>query len=481
MIRTKDFGNTKIICTIGPVSQSVDQLVKLVVAGMDVARLNFSHGTYDEHRKIIQNIREARTITGEHISILQDLSGPKIRTGALKERSVALQEGANLTFTIEDVAGTSDRVSTTYKGLPGDVEPNDLILLDDGKMSVKVVSKTSTDVKCLVVNGGILSEHKGMNLPGVRVSAASVTEKDIEDLKFGLANDVDYVALSFVRGAEDIKKLREIIMSEGQKGSRFPIVAKIEKSEAVNNIDKIIAEADGIMVARGDLGVEMATEEVPIIQKMIVRKCNEQGVPVIVATQMLESMIENPRPTRAEATDVANAVLDGADAVMLSGETSIGKYPVETVAVMDKIIRRAESNHKDRLDIVQTPGSQEDNVFDAIARSACLLAKQVKAKAIVPLTHTGVTALRISKYRPEAKIITVTGRDKVLCRLNAVWGVRGIVIPDFMDRTDDALKKILQTLKSLGYVEAGDYVVFTAGLPLMAKGATNSVKVEKVD
>ncbi len=481
MIRTKDFGNTKIVCTIGPASQSVDQLVKLVMAGMDVARLNFSHGTYEEHLKTIENIREARKQTGEHIGILQDLSGPKIRTGMLKDKSVVLQEGTYLTFTTQDIAGTADRVSTTYKGLPGDVEPNDLILLDDGKMSVKVVSKTSTEVKCIVVNGGILSEHKGMNMPGVRVSASSVTEKDIEDMKFGLANDVDYVALSFVRGPEDIRKLRETIMSEAQKGSRFPIIAKIEKSEAVSNVDKIIAESDGIMIARGDLGVEVPTEEVPIIQKMIVRKCNEQGVPVIVATQMLESMIENPRPTRAEATDVANAVMDGTDAVMLSGETSLGKYPVEAVAVMDRIIRRAEATHKDRLDIVQTPGSQEDNVFDAIARSACLLAKQVKAKAIVPITHTGVTALRISKYRPEAKIITVTGRDKVLCRLNMVWGVRGIVIPDFAEDTDAALKRIKGILKSLGYVESGDYVVFTAGIPLTAKGTTNSVKVEKVD
>jgi pyruvate kinase len=481
MIRTKDFGNAKIICTIGPASQSVDQLVKLIVAGMDVARLNFSHGTYDEYQKIFENIREARKQTGEHIGILQDLSGPKIRTGVLKEKSIVLREGAEFTFTTKEVVGTVDLVSTTYKNLPTDVEVNDTILLDDGKMSLKVLSKTDSNVRCLVVNGGILSEHKGMNLPGVRVSASSVTEKDIEDLKFGLANDIDYVALSFVRGPDDIRKLREIIVNETKRGRRFPIIAKIEKAEAVSNIDKIIAEADGIMVARGDLGVEMPTEEVPIIQKMIVRECNERGVPVIVATQMLESMIENPRPTRAEATDVANAVLDGADAVMLSAETSIGKFPVEAVAVMDRIIRRAEVAHKDRLDIIQKPDSLQDNVFDAVARSACLLAKQVRAKAIVPITHSGVTALRISKYRPEAKIIAVTGREKVLCRLNIVWGVRGIIIPDYMDDTDTALKRIRDELKNMGYVEAGDYVVFTAGIPLMAKGTTNTVKVEKVD
>ncbi len=481
MIRIKDFGNTKIICTIGPASESVEQLQKLIIAGMDVARLNFSHGTYEEHKKVIDNIREASKRTGEHIGILQDLSGPKIRTGALKDKSVILQEGATLTFTTKEIAGNAERVSTTYKSLPMDVEPNDIILLDDGKMSVKVVSKTETDVQCTVLNGGILSEHKGMNLPGSRISAPSVTEKDIEDLKFGLANDVDYVALSFVRTPDDIRQLRDIIINEAQRGRRFPIIAKIEKAEAVGNIDKIIEESDGIMVARGDLGVEMPTEEVPIIQKKIVRECNELGVPVIVATQMLESMIENPRPTRAEANDVANAVLDGADAVMLSAETSVGKHPVESVAVMDKIIRRAEVGHKDHLDIAQRPGSQEDNVFDAIARAACLLSKQVRAKAIISVTHSGVTALRISKYRPQAKIIAVTGREKILRRLNIVWGVRGIIVPDFMDQTDIALKKIMEELKKGGDIEAGDYVVFTAGIPLMSKGSTNSVKVERVE
>ncbi len=481
MIRLKDFGNTKIICTMGPASESVEQIEKLIVAGMDVARLNFSHGSHEEHRRVIENIREAGKRTGEHIGILQDLSGPKIRTGALKDKSVVLQEGTTLTFTTQDILGSAERVSTTYKNLPQDVEPNDVILLDDGKMSVRVQSKDRTEVKCVVLNGGILSEHKGMNLPGSRISVSSVTEKDIEDLKFGLANDVDYVALSFVRTPDDIRQLRDIIISEAQKGRRFPIIAKIEKAEAVSNIDKIIAEADGIMVARGDLGVEMPTEEVPIIQKKIVRECNELGVPVIVATQMLESMIENSRPTRAEANDVANAVLDGADAVMLSAETSIGKHPVESVSVMDKIIRRAEVTNKDHLDIEQRPGSQEDNVFDAVARAACLLAKQVRAKAIVPVTHSGVTALRISKYRPLAKIIAVTGREKILRRLNIVWGVRGIIVPDFMDQTDAALKKIMEELKKIGYIETGDYVVFTAGIPLMSKGSTNSVKVEKVD
>jgi pyruvate kinase len=481
MKRSREFGNTKVICTIGPASKSVDQLVRLINSGMDVARLNFSHGTHEEHSEVIENITKAREITGEHIGVLQDLSGPKIRTGALKDKRVVLKDGEPFVLTTEEIAGSSEHVTTTYKGLPADVEPDDVILLDDGKMSIKVVSKNKTEVNCVVVHGGILSEHKGMNLPGVRISASSLTEKDIEDLKFGISKDVDYVALSFVRSADDIRHLRDVIISEAQKGRRFPIIAKIEKAEAVSSIDKILSEADGIMVARGDLGVEMPTEEVPIIQKMIVRKCNEAGVPVFVATQMLESMIENPRPTRAEANDVANAVLDGADAVMLSAETSIGKYPVEAVGVMDRIIRRAEVDHRDRLDIVQTPGSREDNVFDAVARSACLLAKQVQAKAIVPITHSGVTALRVSKYRPEAKIIAVTGREKILRRLNIIWGVRGIIIPDFMDQTDVVLKRINDELKRSGYVEAGDYVVFTAGIPLMSKGTTNTVKVERVE
>ena len=299
MNRPSKFGNTKIVCTIGPASQSVDVLVELIEAGMDVARLNFSHGTHEQHLKVIENVKEASRKTGEYITLLQDLSGPKIRTGLLGEKTVELKTGATFTFTINDVPGNVQRVSTTYRELPKDMEIGDTILVDDGKMKFTVLSKNESDVVCKVVNGGILSEKKGMNLPGVKVSVPSFTEKDVVDLKFGLANDIDYVALSFVRAAEDIRQLREILIKEAPKSKRIPIVAKIEKGEAVEAIDAIIKEADVIMVARGDLGVELPPEDVPVIQKMIVRKCNEVGVPVIIATQMLESMIENPRPTRA--------------------------------------------------------------------------------------------------------------------------------------------------------------------------------------
>lgn len=480
MKRINLFGNTKIVCTIGPASQDVPKLVSLIEAGMDVARLNFSHGSHDLHLNVLRNVREASSRTGQAITLLQDLSGPKIRTGVVQGSAAQLKAGSEFTFTTREVVGDSNHVSTTYPALPRDIQVGDTILVDDGKIKFTVISKNDTDVVCRVLNDGLLSDKKGMNLPGVKVSASSLTEKDREDLKFGLANDVDYVALSFVRSAEDVRTLRELIIREGKKGIRVPIVAKIEKPEAVKNIDSIIAEADVIMVARGDLGVELPPEEVPLVQKMIVRKCNEAGVPVIIATQMLESMIENPRPTRAEANDVANAVLDGADAVMLSAETSVGKFPEESVHTMDRIIRHAETARVDRP-WGSMPANEKQDVFDSIARAAAVLAKQLDAKAIVAITHSGSTAQRISKYRPTAPILAVTGRERILRRLNLVWGIRGIIIPELDVDSDTAFKRIRDELLNRGYVKKGDYVVFTAGIPLMSKGTTNTIKVERVD
>ena len=480
MMRSKKAAaKTKIICTLGPASQSVKQLVELIQAGMDVARLNFSHGTLEDHLSAIKNVREASKLTGEYITILQDLCGPKIRTGKLQNKFIELKEGATFTFTIDEMMGDEHRVSTTYRELPEDVQAGDIVLLDDGKMSLRVLAKTANDVECIVVNGGILKENKGMNLPGIKLSTPSLTEKDQEDLKFGLLHDVDYVALSFVRSAGDIRLLRSIIQQ--QTKTRVPIVAKIEMKEAIDAIDSIVAETDVVMVARGDLGVEMMPEDVPILQKMIVRKCNEAGVPVIIATQMLESMIENPRPTRAEASDVANAVLDGADAVMLSAETSVGKYPVDTVQTMDRIICRAEIRRHDHLGIKQIPAEIQENVFDAIARAACVLARQVNATAIVPITHSGATAVKISKYRPESRIIAVTSDERILRSLNLVWSVRGMTIKDFIHDNDTVFRRIIERLKQEGYVERGDLVVFTAGLPLMALGTTDTVNVERVE
>jgi pyruvate kinase len=473
-----DCGKTKIVCTIGPATQSVEKLVQLIEAGMDVARLNFSHGSHEDHLLVMQNVREACKRTGEHITLLQDLCGPKIRTGTLKNKKVELKEGSTIAFTTEEIVGDEHRVTTAYKELPADVKPGDNILLDDGKLRVKVVSMTATDVLCTVEVGGMLGEHKGMNLPGVKLSTPSITEKDIDDLKFGLDNDVDYVALSFVRSANDIRLLRAHIRKQAKHF--VPVIAKIEMGDAIAAIDDIIAETDAIMVARGDLGVEMSPEEVPVLQKMIVRKCNEVGKPVIIATQMLESMIENPRPTRAEASDVANAVLDGADAVMLSAETSVGRYPVETVQTMDNIIRRTEQQIPPKENVQKTFVS-DDMVLDAVAQSACVLAEEVKASAIIPITHSGGTAKRLSRFRPSARIIAVTGEEHVLRRLNLVWGIRGIVLTDYIGNADAILQLIKNKLKADGYIKSGDYIIFTIGIPLMARGLTDTINVERVE
>ena len=473
------YGKTKIVCTLGPSSSTVDVIEKMIRAGMDVVRLNFSHSTHEEHRAAMKAVREAAERAGEPIAILQDLQGPKIRTGKLASPEVRLVDGAKFIITINEIAGNAERVSTTYQDLPKDVKPGDTILMDDGLLQLKVLSSTTTDVVTEVVHGGILKEHKGINLPGVSVSAPSLTDKDVEDLEFGIANDIDYVALSFVRTGDDIRRLREFIIAKIDKGKKLPIIAKIEKREALDNIDEIIREADAIMVARGDLGVECATEDVPIAQKMICKKANAAGKPVIIATQMLESMIENPRPTRAEANDVANGVLDGADAVMLSGETSVGKYVVEVVRTMDLIIRRAEEEYRDQLDLADEAGEKQAEVFKAIGRAACVLAKQIGAAAIVPITHSGETAKTIAKYRPYGKIIAVTDRERIRRRLNLVWGVRSILVPKIAD-TDTTLATIQQELLKSGYVNKGDYIVMTAGIPLLARGTTNMVKVEKI-
>jgi pyruvate kinase len=472
-------GRTKIVCTIGPATQSVEQLAGLIGAGMDVARLNFSHGSHDDHLTAMINIRQACKQTGEHVAILQDLCGPKIRTGRLKNKKVELKKGATIVFTTEEIDGDEHRVTTAYKELPEDVKPGDSIFLDDGNLCVRVVSTAKTEVMCTVETGGILGEHKGMNLPGVKLSTPSLTEKDLDDLEFGLKNDIDYIALSFVRSANDIRSLREHIRL--QMKHFVPIIAKIEMADAILAIDDIIKESDAVMVARGDLGVEMSPEEVPVLQKMIVRKCNEAGKPVIIATQMLESMIENPRPTRAEASDVANAVLDGADAVMLSAETSVGKYPIETVKTMNNIILRTEQQIPQKEIIEKRSFVCDDPILDAVAQSACVLAEKVNASAIIPITHSGGTAWRLSRFRPFARIIAVTGEEHVLRRLNLVWGVRGIVLTDYIGNADAILHRIKEKLKQEGYLKSGDYIIFTIGIPLMARGLTDTINVERVE
>jgi pyruvate kinase len=474
------YGRTKIVCTLGPASSSVDTLIKMIEAGMDVARLNFSHGSHSDHLEMMSKVRQASAKTGEPVAILLDLQGPKIRTGKLKE-PMELNDGDRLTITIDEMLGENHKVSTTYQHLPKDVKAGDTILMDDGLLQFKVLNSSDREVVTEVVHGGVLKSNKGINLPGVSVSAPSLTEKDKEDLLFGIANDIDYVALSFVRTAADVVHLRNFIIAHIDKRKKLPIIAKIEKDEALKNIDEIIREADGIMVARGDLGVECQTEEVPIAQKMIVRKTNTAGKPVIIATQMLESMIENPRPTRAEANDVANAVLDGADAVMLSGETSVGRYPIQVVKTMDMIVRRTETVQGDRLDFEDEISNQQDAVFKALGRSACILAKQINAAAIISFSNSGDTLKTIARYRPSIQVIGITNRERIQRRLNLIWGVSSVLIKSFeVGETDVTIARVNRMLVDQGYLKSGDWVVITAGIPLMARNSTNMIKVERI-
>jgi pyruvate kinase len=447
---------------------------------MAVARLNFSHGTAEDHRAALDNLRRAVEQTGQHVTVLQDLQGPKIRIGGLSVASVDLTPGKQFTITTDPISGNADRVSTTYANLPKDVRAGDAILLDDGKLRLRVREVKGNEVMCEVVVGGPLSAHKGINLPGVSVSTPSFTEKDLEDLEFGLQHDIDYVALSFVRTADDVRLLREAISGRIERGKILPVIAKIEKPQAIANIDAIIAEADGIMVARGDLGVELPPEDVPVLQKMIVAKCNEAGKPVIIATQMLESMIHSPTPTRAEASDVANAVVDGGDAVMLSGETSVGQYPLEAVQIMERIIRRVESEHLGRAHIIEKALGDVESRHDALGRAACVLAEQMNAAAIVTVTRSGETARVVARYRPRPTIIAITDSVEILRRLNLVWGVQGMLSAGLNVDSDKALQQIQERLVSSGIVKRGEYVVVLAGQPFFARGSTNFIKVEKV-
>jgi pyruvate kinase len=473
-------GKTKIICTLGPASSSEAKLVELIDAGAGIVRLNFSHGTQEEHRAVLKNVRQAVERTRVDISVLQDLQGPKIRIGELSVPAIDLRPGEKLVITTAPIVGGPGRVSTTYEGLSRDVGPGAEILLDDGKLRLKVLEVRGKDLTCEVVVGGSLSAHKGINLPGVAVSAPSLTEKDISDLEFGLASDVDYVALSFVRTADDVRNLRAAIAARKPAGQRPLIIAKIEKPQAIANIDEIIAAADGVMVARGDLGVELPAEDVPLLQKMIVARCNGAGKPVIIATQMLESMVGSPTPTRAEVSDVANAVLDGGDAVMLSGETSVGKYPVETVRIMAKIILKVESQKQGKRHVMLESRMTVENRHDALGRSACVLADQMRAAAIVAVTNSGQTARVLARYRPDPPIIAVTASARTLRSLGIVWGVRGLVIENLGDDSDSALAKVQESLVGAGLVKRGEYIVLLAGQPYMARGSTNFIKVEKI-
>jgi pyruvate kinase len=469
------FNKTKIVATVGPASNSKEMLVALAKEGVDVFRLNFSHGTHEDHQKVINFVREINQELGTHIALLQDLQGPKIRVNEVREGTI-LKQHETLIITTEELVGDKEMVSTSYKGLPRDVKPGDMVLIDDGKIELKVKEAREKDVVCEVVYGGVLKSRKGINLPFSRVSAPSLTEKDLKDLEFGLKNKVDWVALSFVRKAKDIDILREIIT---ERKSTTRIVAKIEKPEALENIDAIIAATDAVMVARGDLGVEIWLEEVPMVQKMLVEKCNKYAKPVIVATQMMESMIENPRPTRAETNDVANAVMDGADALMLSAETAAGKYPLEVIRSMVRTIgsveKQASLYYKFREVDIYSPIF----IHDSLILAACKLAKEVNAKAIVGMTSSGYTAFKSSSHRPNANIFVFTGNKAILNTMNLVWATRAYYY-EKSDSTDETIADVQEILKREGHVKSGDIFISLASMPIQERSRTNMMKVNVV-
>lgn len=470
------FNKSKIVATVGPASNTKDMLQKLVKAGADVFRLNFSHGDHKIHQQTLQYITEINKEWGTNISILQDLQGPKIRCGEIKDGSVEIKEGNEFIITTKEMVGDSKKVSTTYQGLPSDVKKGDIILIDDGNIQLEVISSDKTEVKTKIIYGGELKSKKGINLPNTNVSAPSLTEKDLEDLKFGLKNEVDWIALSFVRSAADVIDLKNRIKYNGKD---CKVVAKIEKPEALKDIDNIIAATDAVMVARGDLGVEIPMEDVPLAQKMIIRKCNEACKPVIVATQMMESMIDHPRPTRAETNDVANAILDGGDAVMLSAESAAGHYPVESVMSMSNTIASIEKH--DAIYHKYGHVSRESITFnsDNLVQTACKLAEETNAKAIVGMTKSGYTAYRLASHRPKAGIFIFTPNHDLLETINLVWGVRGYIYENY-ESTDQTFEDIEKTLKKDNHVQKGDIIILMASMPIKAKNRTNMLKVTEV-
>ena len=467
------FNKTKIVATVGPASSSRKMLKKLINSGVDVFRLNFSHGRHQDHQDVLDNIRSLNEELGTHICILQDLQGPKIRIGEVENGEVILEDGASFIITTEEMTGTAQRVSTTYQSLPSDVKVDDVILIDDGKIELIVTDFDRHQVFTRVIHGGPLRPRKGINLPNTEISTPSLTVKDRNDLEFGLRNEVAWIALSFVRTANDVRELKDIIEKAGKS---CKVIAKIEKPEAINEIDDIIEASDGLMVARGDLGVETMMEDVPMVQKMIVSKCNRQFKPVIIATQMMESMIENARPTRAETNDIANSIIDGADALMLSAETAVGKYPIQVIRSMSKTIQSVE----DKADIYfkhrkLNPGS-ETYYNNNLILSACRLARDTGAVAITGLTGSGYTAYRLAGNRPKAHIFVFTHNKSLPYILNLVWGIRSFYY-DNMESTDMTFSDIEKVLREKGVLKKGDVFINTASMPIQARYRTNSLKI----
>lgn len=469
---------TKIVCTIGPASESEEMLEKLINAGMNVARLNFSHGSHEEHQRRIDAIKKVAKKLNQPVAIMLDTKGPEIRIGNFKDGIVNLNTGDEFTLTTREVLGDETIVTVSHKGLPDDVKVGSQILIDDGLVELKVKEiKDNTDIVCEVLNSGELKNHKGANVPNIKTSLPAVTEKDKEDILFGIKNEVDFLAASFVRKIEDVNEIRRIL--EDNHGEFIEIIPKIENQEGIDNIDDIIRASDGLMVARGDLGVEVPPQEIPLVQKDLIKKCYLAGKPVITATQMLDSMIRNPRPTRAEVTDVANAIIDGTSAIMLSGETAAGKYPLEAVEMMTKIARRIERS-LDYNDMLNTSVSLlENTTTNSISKSATVVARDLGASAIVASTNTGSTARALSKFRPKTKILAVTPNERTRRRLALSWGVESILVPKY-ESTDELINNSLEVAVEKGNLNEGDLVVMTAGVPVGLTGATNLIKVQTI-
>ena len=467
---------TKIVCTIGPASESSQIIEAMIRAGMNVARLNFSHGTQEEHLRKIKTIRQIADRLKEPVAILQDLSGPKIRVGKVKEGGVELRRGEGFSLTNREIMGDEKRVSVTYPSLPDEVKPGDTILLADGTIELQVLGNSGQDIQCRVVVGGVLTSHKGINFPTRSILASAFTEKDRQDLLFGIQHGVDLIGLSYVKEAADIGKVRETLEKES---ADIPVIAKIERKEALEHIDEILLASDGIMVARGDLGMETPLERIPNVQKMLIRKANALGKPVITATQMLRSMVDHTRPTRAEVTDVVNAIYDGTDAVMLSEETASGQFPVEAVQMMAKIAQAAEEEFPfDQFLKRETEGRTD--LPQAISHAASLLAEEVDAVAIVTPTESGSTTRWVSKLRPRQPILALSRHLSTIRRLNLCWGVYPVLVSDWKD-TDDMLERARRMPKELGMASTGDKIVIIAGVPISIPGTTNLIKVEIVE
>ncbi|MBP3475180.1 MAG: pyruvate kinase [Lachnospiraceae bacterium] len=468
---------TKIVCTLGPSTDNESVLKQMMIEGMNVARCNFSHGTYDEHKKRMDMVKKLRKEVGKPVAVLLDTKGPEVRVKDFKEGKVTLEEGQLFTLTAEEVEGTKDKVSVTYNRLYEDLEVGMRVLIDDGLIEMKVEKVNKNDIVCRVINGGVVSNHKGVNVPDVDLSMPYISDKDREDILFGISQDVDFIAASFVQKKEDILQLRKLLEKNG--GEDIKIISKIENAQGVANIDDIIEVSDGIMVARGDMGVEIPYEEVPVIQKKIIKKVYRAGKQVITATQMLESMIKNPRPTRAETTDIANAVYDGTSAIMLSGETAAGAYPVEAVRTMVRIAERTEQDVDYRKRFFEFEREANPDITDAICHATCTTALDLNAKAIVTVTKSGRSARMVSRYRPESDIIGCATTEKVCRQLSLSWGVSPVLIKEEQE-VFNLFDKAIMAAKKIGLLNEGDLTVITSGVPIGFSGTTNMIKVQIV-